>query len=176
MGNKTATLPIKIYGEPILRERASKINKIEKDDISTIEKMVDIMYANKGIGLAAPQIGISKQIIIVNASLSTRFEVGQGKDIIKLINPVISKREGEEKAKEGCLSIPNIYVEVKRSSYVTVEGSNEYGEPVKIEAGGLLARILQHEIDHLNGTLIVDYASPLSRVLVKRQLKKIRRL
>lgn len=149
-----------------MREKASKINKIGKDDISTIEKMIDTMYANEGIGLAAPQIGISKQIIVVKDE----------KDVIKLINPVILKREGEDKAEEGCLSIPDIHVEVKRSSYVTVEGLSEKDKPVKIEAEGLLARILQHEIDHLSGILIVDHASPVSKVMVKRQLKKLRRL
>ncbi len=168
MENKRAVLSIKIYGEPILRKKASKINKIEKDDISIIEKMIDAMFANEGIGLAAPQIGVSKQIIVVNG--------GKDKNIIKLINPVILEREGENKAKEGCLSIPDIYVEVKRSSYVTIEGLNEKEELVKIEADGLLARILQHEIDHLNGILIVDYASPVSKVIVKKQLKKLRRL
>lgn len=149
-----------------MREKASKINKIGKDDISTIEKMIDTMYANEGIGLAAPQIGISKQIIVVKDE----------KDVIKLINPVILKREGEDKAEEGCLSIPDIHVEVKRSSYVAVEGLSEKDKPVKIEAEGLLARILQHEIDHLSGILIVDHASPVSKVMVKRQLKKLRRL
>ena len=166
MGNKTATLPIKIYGEPILREKASKVNKIEKDDISIIEKMIDAMYINEGMGLSAPQIGISKQIIVVKGE----------NEVIKLINPEILKREGEEEAKEGCLSIPNIYVEVKRANYVSVEGRNEKWEPVTIEVEGLTARILQHEIDHLNGILIVDYASPVNKVLVKKQLKKLRRL
>ena len=166
MENKIATLPIKIYGDPVLRKRASKINNIEQEDILTIERMAETMYSNEGIGLAAPQIGISKQIIIAD---------GEG-NLIKLINPVILEMGKEEQGKEGCLSIPNIYVEIKRPSYILVEGLNERGKQVKIEAGGLLARILQHEIDHLNGILIVDYASPLSRVLVKRQLKKIRRL
>jgi len=168
MENKRAPLSIKIYGEPILRKRASRINKIEKDDISIIEKMIDTMYANEGIGLAAPQIGVSKQIIVVKR--------GEDKDIIKLINPVILIREGEEKAKEGCLSIPDVYVEVKRSSNVTVEGLDEKEKPVKIEAEDLLARVFQHEIDHLNGILIVDYASPVSKIIVKKQLKKLRRL
>lgn len=168
MENKRATLSIKIYGEPILRKKASRINKIEESDVAIIEKMIDIMHANEGIGLAAPQIGISKQIIVVKK--------GEDKDIIKLINPVISRREGEEEAKEGCLSIPNVAVEIKRSFNVTIEGLNEKEKPVKIEAEGLLARVLQHEIDHLNGILIVDYASPVSKVIVKKQLKKLRRL
>ena len=166
MENKTIPLPIKIYGEPILREKASKVNKIGKDDISIIEKMVETMFDNEGVGLAAPQIGISKQIIVVK----------NDQDIIKLINPVILKKEGEEETKEGCLSIPEIYVEVKRAGYISVEGMNEKWESVRMEAEGLLARIIQHEIDHLNGILIVDYASPISKVLVKKQLKKLRRL
>ncbi len=166
MGNKTATLQIKIYGEPILRKKASKVNKISKNDISIMEKMVEIMHNSEGVGLAAPQIGISKQIIVV------RDDNG----VIKLINPVILKKEGEEEAKEGCLSIPDIYVDVKRANQILVEGINEKEKEVTIEAEGLTARIIQHEIDHLNGVLIVDYASPVSKVLVKKQLKKLRRL
>jgi len=166
MDNKTDNLPIKIYGEPILREKASKVDKIEKADLLLIEKMIDTMFANEGIGLAAPQIGIGKQIIVVR----------NDKDIIKLINPVILRKEGKEEAKEGCLSLPDIYVDVKRSAYISVEGKNEKLETVIIEAEGLTARVLQHEIDHLNGILIIDYASPVSEVLVKKQLKKLRRL
>jgi len=166
MDNKTDNLPIKIYGEPILREKASKVDKIEKADLLLIEKMIDTMFANEGIGLAAPQIGIGKQIIVAR----------NDKDIIKLINPVILRKEGKEEAKEGCLSLPDIYVDVKRPAYISVEGKNEKLETVIIEAEGLTARVLQHEIDHLNGILIIDYASPVSEVLVKKQLKKLRRL
>jgi len=166
MDNKTDNLPIKIYGEPILRAKASKVDKIEEADILIIEKMIDAMFANEGIGLAAPQIGVGKQIIVAR----------NDKEIIKLINPVILKKEGGEEAKEGCLSLPNIYVDVKRSAYISVEGRNEKLETVIIEAKGLTARVLQHEIDHLNGILIIDYASPVSEVLVKKQLKKLRRL
>jgi len=166
MDNKTDNLPIKIYGEPILREKASKVDKIEKADLLLIEKMIDTMFANEGIGLAAPQIGIGKQIIVVR----------NDKDIIKLINPVILRKEGKEEAKEGCLSLPDIYVDVKRAAHISVEGKNEKLETVIIEAEGLTARVLQHEIDHLNGILIIDYASPVSEVLVKKQLKKLRRL
>lgn len=166
MGNKTENLSIKIYGEAILREKASELDEIKEDDLRIIEKMVDVMVANEGIGFAAPQIGIGKQIIVVRSD----------EDIIKLINPVILKKEGEEEAKEGCLSLPDIYVDVKRAVYISVKGMNERWEPVIIEAEGLTARILQHEIDHLNGVLIIDYTSPVSEVLVKQQLKKLRRL
>ncbi|MDD5455389.1 MAG: peptide deformylase [Candidatus Ratteibacteria bacterium] len=159
-------LPIKIYGEPILREKARKVMKIEEADLLMMEKMVDAMFANEGIGLAAPQIGIGKQIIVVR----------NGKEIIKLINPVIFKKESEEEAKEGCLSLPDIYVDVKRAAHISVKGRNEKWEDVIIEAEGLTARVFQHEIDHLNGVLIIDYASPVSEVAIKTQLKKLRRL
>ncbi len=166
MGNNNENPTIKIYGEPILRKKASKVSKIAEDDIATIEKMVDAMFANEGIGLAAPQIGIGKQIIVVR----------NDKEIIKLINPVIVKKEGQEEAKEGCLSLPDIYVDVKRATHVSVKGRNENWEDVIIKVAGLTARILQHEIDHLNGVLIIDYASPVSEVSIKTQLKKLRRL
>ena len=104
------------------------------------------------------------------------MRIKTAKEIIKLINPVILKKEGEEQAKEGCLSLPDIYVDVKREANITVKGRNEKWEDVIIEAKGLTARVFQHEIDHLNGILIIDYASPVSEVLIKTQLKKLRRL
>lgn len=166
MEEKTKALSIKIYGEPILRQTALKVERIDKETISVIEKMMDTMHINEGIGLAAPQVGISKQIIVADVD----------EKAIKLINPTIIEKEGGEKAQEGCLSVPEIYIGVKRPFYVKIKGLNEKGEPVTIEAEGLLARVLQHEIDHLNGILIVDYASPIRKVSVKKQLKNIGRL
>ncbi len=166
MENKNENLPIKIYGEPILREKACEIEKMGEADLLIIEQMVDAMFANEGIGLAAPQVGIGKQIIVAR----------NNKEIIKLINPVVLEKEGKEEAKEGCLSLPDIYVDVKRAAQISVKGRNEKWEDVIIEAKGLTARVLQHEIDHLNGVLIIDYASPVSEVSIKTQLKKLRRL
>lgn len=167
MGIKTKDLSkIKIYGDPILRKKALRVDKVGEEEILIVESMVETMNANEGVGLAAPQIGINKQIIVVK----------NDQNVIKLFNPVILEKQGEEEAEEGCLSVPEVYVKVKRASHVLVEGLNEKGQLTKIEAEGLTARILQHEIDHLSGVLIVDYASPISKVLVKKQLKKLRRL
>ena len=167
MENKTESFSIKIYGEPILRKKASKVDKIDEHYIDIMNKMLETMRSNDGVGLAAPQIGISKQILVADC--------GEKENLIKLINPSILKNSGEETAKEGCLSIPGIEIDVTRASSIEVEGLNEKGKSIRIKAEGLLARVLQHEIDHLNGILIVDYASPVSRVFVKRQLKKLRR-
>ncbi|HIE43259.1 MAG TPA: peptide deformylase [Candidatus Omnitrophica bacterium] len=160
-----STLSIIKYGDPILRRKALKVDRIEKEDLLLIENMTETMYAHEGIGLAAPQVGTSKRIIVL--------DIGEG--LRKLINPVVLESEGENEHKEGCLSIPEVYVEVKRPSYTVVEGLNEYGERVRIEAEGLLSRVLHHEIDHLNGLLIVDYLSPAERVTLKRRLRNLRR-
>lgn len=166
MDNQNEDFSIKIYGDPILRAKACEIEEMGEADLSTIEKMLDTMLANDGIGLAAPQMGVGKRIIVVR----------NNEEIIKLINPLILKQEGEEEAQEGCLSLPNIYVGVKRAARVSVKGKNERWEDVIIDAEGLAARVFQHEIDHLNGVLIIDYASPVSEVAIKTQLKKLRRI
>ncbi|MBS4025319.1 MAG: peptide deformylase [Clostridia bacterium] len=132
--------------EPVLREKAKEVPKITANVIKLLENMADTMYHAEGVGLAAPQIGISKRVIVV--------DVGEG--LIEIINPEIQITEGEQTEVEGCLSIPGVQGEVTRSAKVVVSGLNREGEKVIIEGIDLLARALLHEIDHLNGVLFTD--------------------
>lgn len=144
-----AILEIKHYPEPILRAEARIVPKVTATVRKLLDEMVQTMRAAEGVGLAAPQVGVSKRVIVV--------DVGEG--LIELINPKIEKKEGSETAMEGCLSIPQYLGEVERAASVTVIGLNREGEEVRIAATGLLARALQHEIDHLNGILFIDRAT-----------------
>lgn len=146
-----ALLEIKLYPDPILRLEARAVPKITASVRKLLDDMAETMRAAEGVGLAAPQVGVSKRIIIV--------DVGEG--LIELINPRLEKREGLETAMEGCLSIPQYVGEVERAATVTVVGLNREGEEIRITGSGLLARALQHEIDHLNGILFIDRAKNL---------------
>ncbi len=133
-------------GSEVLRQKAEPVKNITNRTRKLIKDMIETMYAADGAGLAAPQIGISKQIVVI--------DVGEGP--ICLVNPEIIEAEGEEIDVEGCLSIPGLRAYVKRSSRVVVNALNEKGRPIRVTGEGLLARALQHEIDHLNGILMTD--------------------
>ncbi|MDD4754013.1 MAG: peptide deformylase [Desulfitobacteriaceae bacterium] len=133
-------------GDPVLREVAKKVPKITPNIIKLLENMKDTMHEARGVGLAAPQIGISKRVVVI--------DVGEG--LFELINPVIVAQEGKEIDAEGCLSIPGVEAEVLRAEKVTVEALNRHGEKFTITGKGLLARALQHETDHLDGILFID--------------------
>lgn len=139
---------IKKYPNSILRKKCKFVEAVTTKEVELFENMVFTMRAFDGIGLAAPQIGIPRQLIVVDT----------GEDLIKLANPQIIQVKGNDKMVEGCLSIPGAEVEVKRRYKVTVKGLNEKEKAVEIKAKGLLARVLQHEIDHLKGKLIIDYS------------------
>ena len=158
-----AILEIKEYGEPVLREKALPVEEITPEILNFIKDMAETMYADSGVGLAAPQVGVSKRIILVD---------GEEDGLIVLINPVIIKSEGEVVAEEGCLSVPDIYSQVKRSSKVTVKALNEKGESIEITNEGLIARALQHEIDHLDGILFIDRIGRMERQILLNKLKK----
>ena len=158
-----AILEIKEYGEPVLREKSLPVKEITPEILDLIRDMAETMYTASGVGLAAPQVGVSKRIIIID---------GEEEGLIILINPMLVKSEGEVIEEEGCLSIPGVYSEVKRSSKVTVKALNESGEPIKITKDGLIARALQHEIDHLEGILFVDKIGKVKRQLLLNKLKK----
>jgi peptide deformylase len=156
---------IRIYPDPILRKKAQPIENIDGKVKDIADRMEEVMYANKGIGLAAPQIGILSQIIVVNF----------GEGLRALINPEIIGGEGESVMEEGCLSLPTIEVPVKRMEKVFVRGRNLEGKEVNLELFGFPSRVYQHEIDHLNGILIIHHISRLKReLLVKKMLKDIK--
>ena len=158
-----AILEIKEYGEPVLREKAIPIKEITPEILNFIKDMAETMYTDSGVGLAAPQVGVSKRIILVD---------GEEDGLIVLINPVIIRSEGEVVEEEGCLSVPGIYSKVKRSSKVTVKALNENGDPIEISKDGLTARALQHEIDHLDGILFIDRIGRMERQILLNKLKK----
>lgn len=141
-----AVLDIVTVGDPVLEKRAEEVTKITKRTVKLINDMIETMYEANGVGLAAPQVGVSERIIVL--------DVGEGP--MALVNPEIAEADGSEIDVEACLSIPERWVYVKRAQTITVEARNEKGKPVRIEAEGMLARALQHEIDHLDGVLILD--------------------
>jgi peptide deformylase len=171
------TLPIVTYPKKILKQRSEEILRITPEIKNLVPQMIQTMYSNEGIGLAAPQVGISKRIIIVETSDNPRatvkekkskpFDKAQGRPLA-FLNPVIIKKSGKLiTEEEGCLSLPGIFVPVKRTVNVEIRCQTPAGKEVKIEAGGLIARIFQHEIDHLNGKLIIDHLSPLKKLKLR---------
>ena len=166
----TAPLQLCYYGDPVLRKRAEPVAEITEAERQFAEQMLETLYATgNGIGLAATQVGVLQRLIIV--------DIGEDDDEtyepLVLFNPEILSFDGEIVAEEGCLSIPNVTAEVKRPEKVVVEGIDIQNESVHIEADGLLARVLQHEIDHLNGVLFIDRISGLKRQLLKDELVRI---
>ncbi|HZK11677.1 MAG TPA: peptide deformylase [Atribacterota bacterium] len=158
-----AILEIKEYGDPILREKALLVEEITSDILNLIKDMAESMYASSGVGLAAPQVGVSKRIITIDED---------EEKLLVLLNPEIIKSEGEAVNEEGCLSLPGVYSEVQRSLKVTVKALNENGDPIEITKEGLTARALQHEIDHLNGILFIDKIGRMERQILLNKLKK----
>lgn len=134
------------------------IGKVGNAEKEILVNMTETMYMNQGVGLAAVQIGIDKQLAVI--------DIGDG--LIKMINPAIIKKAGRETCEEGCLSVPGVVVKVRRAKDVVVNFLNENGEAVQLKASGLLARAVQHEIDHLNGILIIDYLNPVQRIFLKK--------
>jgi len=156
-------LKLRKYGDPILRKQAEWVKKINFKEKELLSTMAKIMYENEGIGLAAPQVGVDKRIIIVHTD----------KGLLKLINPKVLEKEGEDSLSEGCLSLPEIFVKVNRAERIKIEGLNEEGKLIKLRAEDFLARVIQHEIDHLNGILIIDYATEARKEKIKDNLEKI---
>ena len=143
-------LEIKKYPDPVLKKRAKEVKEIEEEERKLIRDMIETMYANQGVGLAAPQVGVLKRIIIV--------DVGKGPQVF--VNPkIVKKGGGKEISEEGCLSVPGVFLKIKRWRKIEVEALDENGKKFKVSASGLLSHCLQQEIDHLNGILILDRLS-----------------
>jgi peptide deformylase len=156
-------LEISKYPDNILRKKCVSVERITDSEEKLFEEMLFTMRHFAGIGLAAPQIGIARNLIVADT----------GEGTIRLANPVILKTKGSDKMEEGCLSIPGVGVVIDRPDEIIVSGLNEKGKVIKLEARGLLARVLQHEIDHLKGKLIIDYAGLLEEImLIKPKLRK----
>lgn len=161
------TRRILTYGHPILRQPTRPVRGLDGDLDQLIADMVETMYAAPGVGLAANQVGSSHRVFVANPS-----EDHDPAKLLVLINPELVEAEGETVGEEGCLSVPDFREEVRRARRVLVRGLDRDGRPIQIEAEDLLARILQHELDHLNGMLFVDRLSPAKRDILRRKLRK----
>lgn len=151
-----------LLGSPALRARSTEVETVDDTVRRLIDDLFETMDAAKGVGLAANQVGITTRVAVVDAD-------GQR---IALVNPVITSAEGKTKAEEGCLSIPEMYADVTRPDKIVLEALDRDGKPFRLEATGLTARAIQHEVDHLDGVLFIDYLSPLKRGLLLARYKK----
>lgn len=153
--------------DPILRKKCQRVDNIDDSLITITEDMVETMYDASGLGLAANQIGLSSNLFVIDVGI-----VQEKRDPVVIINPVITASEDEVMGEEGCLSIPDIFAEIKRAQHVEVKGYDLNGNEVRYEAEGILARAFQHEMDHLQGGLFWDDLSKVKRDMLKRKFKK----
>jgi peptide deformylase len=161
---KETELKLRLLGDPVLRKKAKPVEQVTERHRQILSFMSQVMYEHSGIGLAAAQVGVSEAMIVV--------DIGSG--LYKLVNPKIAKKSGEQSLEEGCLSIPGICSKVKRAKKVQVKAVDESGADVTVEAEGLFACVLQHEIDHLYGKVIVDYATFMDRIKIKKRLAELK--
>jgi peptide deformylase len=163
-----AARPVRYLGDPVLREKAAPVPGVTEEIRTLIADMFDTMYAEEGVGLAAPQVGVGMRVIVVDPQdeKTTPFA---------LINPeIVTASEDADRAEEGCLSLPGLKEIVERPVSVRVEGLDRDGAPTVLEAEGFLARILQHEIDHINGILFIDRVSALKRKMLLNKWQKVK--
>ena len=167
--NRMAIYKIVHIPDTVLRKEAETVTVIDDSVRKLVDDMFETMYHANGVGLAAPQIGISKRIAVIDATQDKRQQ-------LCLINPEITHREGSEVMQEGCLSVPGTYDAVQRATKVTMKATDQYGKDYELTAEGLLAEVIQHEIDHLYGKLYIDLLSPLKRDRAKEKMDKHKRL
>jgi peptide deformylase len=158
-------LPILLFPDPLLRRTAAPVDNVDGAVVELIDSMLDTMYAAPGIGLAATQVDVHRRIVVIDVS-------DESDSPLVLVNPELLVAEGAAEMQEGCLSIPGVYETVKRPSEVRVRAVDREGQPYELDADGLLAVCIQHEIDHLDGKLFVDYLSPLKRNRIRRKMQK----
>ncbi|HEX9746828.1 MAG TPA: peptide deformylase [Methylomirabilota bacterium] len=158
-----ALLTVRLYGDPVLRQVATPVREITAEIKRIIADMTETMWHQVGIGLAAPQVGLPYRILVMDD--------GNG-GAQALINPVIESRNGTIREEEGCLSLPGVFGVIERSKTITVRAMDADGKPVSLEATGLKARIVQHELDHLDGVLFIDRLPPVTRDRIKKKIQK----
>jgi len=162
-----ALRPIVLYPDPILLTPTDPVERVGDEVKTLVQDMVETMYAAPGIGLAANQVGIGKRVCVVDLSVGEKAG-----DLKVFINPRIVDTSGSDTAEEGCLSFPDIHLDIERPFVATVEATDLEGRTFRLTAEGLLARAMQHEIEHLEGRVFLMNLSPLKRELLKRQIKK----
>lgn len=161
-------LSMKYYGNPVLRHKTEPVTVFDKELADFVEDMIDTLYGQNGVGLAAPQVGVSKRVVIIDASFGE-----EENKIMALVNPEILSAEGECTIEEGCLSIPKIWEDVTRPERVHVRFQDTEGNVHEIDADGMLARVIQHEFDHLEGILFVDRLGSVKKAFLSRALREI---
>jgi len=161
------------YPDPVLRKKTQVVEKIDGTLDRLIDDMIETMHAAPGVGLAANQVGVPLQLAVIDLTSSEDRKKGKLQPILVIINPEVLSQEGSVIEEEGCLSIPEYTETVKRAAKVKVRAKDRQGKAFELEAEGLMAKALQHEIDHLNGLLFVDRLSPLKKSVFKRRFKKM---
>jgi peptide deformylase len=161
-------LKVRTYGDPILRKKCKRINSIDGDIRTLASDMLETLQNVSGVGLAANQVGMSKRILVID---QTKFDFEAPP--LFVINPEIVETSGEQLSEEGCLSLPGIWEDVKRPLKMEIKGTDLEGKEIKVAGEGVLARVLSHEIDHLDGLLIIDHLSSIKRKLLSRKLKEL---
>ena len=174
------SLKIVKYGHPVLREKSEPIENIDDDVRLFAKDMLEAMYTADGIGLAAQQVGSTRAIFVIDIPYDRELDIEEGSELpqmpIVFINPEIVDRRGDlESMNEGCLSLPNVFVDVTREPEVTIRYQDLDGNPQEISTDGLLARCIQHEFDHLQGVLMIDHVSQVKRLSIKGRLKRLKR-
>jgi peptide deformylase len=158
-----ALLEVRLYGDPVLRRRAAPVREVTAEIAGWLDDMVETMHTEVGIGLAASQVGIELRMLVVDEGRG----IGQA-----YLNPVIVEQGGEQVGEEGCLSLPGVFADIRRAEWVVVEAMDRAGTSFRRRASGLLARVLQHEIDHLDGVLFIDRLDKVARDRLKRQIRR----
>jgi len=160
------------YPDPFLKTHAQRVESVDDSVRKLIDDMIETMYYARGIGLASVQVGDPRQVVVLDVPDEDENERAKGKNLMALVNPEIVSSEGETIYEEGCLSVPGVTADVERAARIKVKALDRDGKPFELEADGLLAIALQHELDHLRGVLFIDRLSRLKRELVKRKYKK----
>lgn len=160
-----SSLNVVPYPHPTLRHKSKPIRRVDAELVRVVRAMFDLMYASNGIGLAANQVDLPLRLFIVNLSA----KAGEGEELV-FINPVLSKPKGNEESEEGCLSFPELYGPVTRPKQISVQAYNLQGEEIRANLNGMLARVVQHEFDHLDGVVFVDRMSPTARAKAQPML------
>ncbi len=162
--------PVRIYGDPVLRQRAREVAQFDDSLQGLVEDLKETMKAYNGVGLAANQVGVLQRVLVVDVPLEDAPRVQ-----LTLVNPVIESRSGRQPSEEGCLSIPGIVEEIQRAKAIRMKARDEHGAEVVVDADGYVARALQHELDHLDGVLFVDRVGPLKKQFLRRDLEALAR-
>jgi len=167
-----AIRPVRIFGDPVLRQKASPVESFDEPLAQLVGDMFETMHAYRGVGLAGNQVGVPQRVLVVELPGP---QEGDAPLRLALVNPKLSEASGQQVEEEGCLSIPGIYEDIKRALKVRVRAQDLQGQPLDFVAEGYLARVVQHEVDHLDGVLFLDRLSPLRRQFLRRTLEAMAR-